>query len=850
MSLASPSSLEEGRYALVRTLGRGGMATVYQAWDARLRVWRAIKVLDETFAPTSAARLRFENEARTMARLRHPNLLSVYDVGTDGARVFLVMDLAPGGSVADHVAEHGPLAPKLACRLIVDVLGALQHAHDNGVVHRDVKPHNLLLDARGAPLVADFGIARVDSAELTRTGAAMGTLAYMAPEQRSAARTVDGRADVYAAGGTLYALITGKEPLDLYVEGAIDWSELPPPLTAVLKRATAWKREDRYPSAAEFASALRAVESELPGEALDRVPVIVDRTTLDPPSEAASQTFDTSRATPTPAPMQRVTAAARPWGPTLGVGVAAGVGLGAALLAAWWAVHPRPVAWTLRPIGERIDEGTPIGGLGFTADGDHLLIGGDNGVQSLSLSTGDREPILELATGYSFDLLPGGGLMLSGQGWPAAMLVHEAGVDRPFGYDGSIARVSPDGVTIAWNDGAALWAAPIAGGARRRVAEVPKGAGVIDLCWASSGAYVVAAVDQGVPSVLAWPVDGGLAKTLYTGDALWLPRETMTIGCGPRDTVWLVLRDGGALVAREVELADPSRSHDLLTFPPDATPTWIARDRAGERMAIDLAYADSTLHLVDGWPGTEAPTSDVHFAAWVDETRLAWIGADGGGILDVASGASVPLDLTGVAVGNPGFDRRLIVASGRVLFAAAPTGDEDATVFELGGGPPRAVAAVPGDGMLACNLERCVLAQIVPAGLALRRFDPAAGTLSSVYGTVPVNGASIGVAPDGSVAIASFGNTLTIVAPDGSSRGYPVPVEECQQVAVGADGVVVISGATARRSSLVRFPLDGTAPTVLAEGSAWIASPTVGPSGRVAWVEERHAHRPSLVEPG
>jgi tRNA A-37 threonylcarbamoyl transferase component Bud32 len=250
----------EGRYQLTDVLGSGGMATVYRAWDTRLKVWRAVKVLAANAAKNADLLARFETEAHTMARLRHPNLLAVHDVGRDGARPWLVMDLAPGGSVHEKLRARGKLAAKRAAEVVIAALAGLQYAHEHGVVHRDVKPHNLLIDAHGTITVADFGIARMLDLEssATRTGTTLGTLAYMAPEQRTRARDVDARADVYAAGATLVALLRGREPYDLHVDTALEEQlvGVPIALARVIRKATRYEPAARWESAAAMRSAL------------------------------------------------------------------------------------------------------------------------------------------------------------------------------------------------------------------------------------------------------------------------------------------------------------------------------------------------------------------------------------------------------------------------------------------------------------------------------------------------------------------------------------------------------------------------------------------------------------------
>jgi tetratricopeptide (TPR) repeat protein len=277
--------LTEPRFAALSELARGGMSTVWRGWDLRLRVWRAIKVLDARAQPE--LRARFEREARAMARLHHRYVLPVHDVLEVDGSLLLVLELAPGGSLADRVARHGPLSPLLAARTMVAVLEALEAAHREGVIHRDVKPHNILLARDGTPLVSDFGIARVLAEEgATRTGIMFGTPAFAAPEQRRDASSVDARADVYAAGATLWYLVTGLLPWEVDRQQAAEWVEigLPAPLASVIERATRYSPDDRYPSAEAMREELQEVQLYLPEEP-DAPLVPDDLPTFPPPEE-------------------------------------------------------------------------------------------------------------------------------------------------------------------------------------------------------------------------------------------------------------------------------------------------------------------------------------------------------------------------------------------------------------------------------------------------------------------------------------------------------------------------------------------------------------------------------------
>ena len=203
-------------YDLDREIGRGGMAIVYRARDLRLKRGVAVKLLPPDLAFRADIRSRFLREAETAARLSHPNIVPIYTVDERDGLVYFVMALVEGESVGDRVKRAGPMPIADARRIVREVADALAYAHANGVVHRDVKPDNILLDANsGRAMVTDFGIARAASdgeARLTATGAAIGTPAYMSPEQCSGDREIDGRSDLYSLGAVAYQMISGTPP--------------------------------------------------------------------------------------------------------------------------------------------------------------------------------------------------------------------------------------------------------------------------------------------------------------------------------------------------------------------------------------------------------------------------------------------------------------------------------------------------------------------------------------------------------------------------------------------------------------------------------------------------------------
>jgi serine/threonine protein kinase len=201
-------TLAAGRYRIERELGHGGMATVHLAHDEELDRPVALKLLPEHLAGDDAFRARFLREARLAGRLSHPNVVRVYDAGDADGRPFIVMEYVPGTSLA----EVGRLAPRRVVELGVQACAGLQHAHDAGLVHRDVKPANLLVREDGVLKVADFGIARAaESTRHTQAGTLLGTAAYLAPEQIAGADATPA-SDVYSLGAVLYELLTGRPP--------------------------------------------------------------------------------------------------------------------------------------------------------------------------------------------------------------------------------------------------------------------------------------------------------------------------------------------------------------------------------------------------------------------------------------------------------------------------------------------------------------------------------------------------------------------------------------------------------------------------------------------------------------
>ncbi len=264
----------DGRYECRDLLGGGGASSVYRAWDAQGSQEVAVKVLLPAAARLERTRARFAREVETMVALDHPNILPVLQWQMSGEMPYFVMPLARS-SLASWVRQRArPLDVAEAVPVLWQAARALAYAHARGVVHRDVKPPNLLLRDDGGLWLSDFGVARMaggaDAARLTHIGDTLGTLAYMAPEQRLDPRRAGPPSDVYGLGATAYFLTTGRRPLELAMS-IVDPDVLlrvPEPLRAWVDQATATGPEDRWPSASAMADAIAQAAESLPPEAL------------------------------------------------------------------------------------------------------------------------------------------------------------------------------------------------------------------------------------------------------------------------------------------------------------------------------------------------------------------------------------------------------------------------------------------------------------------------------------------------------------------------------------------------------------------------------------------------------
>ena len=289
----SPTRVErdtviDGRYRVLKRLGAGGMAEVYCVEDQQLGRRVALKLLHRRFADDEQFVERFRREASSAAGLSHPNIVGIFDRGEWDGTYYIAMEFVEGRTLKDIIRERGPAPPEASADITLQILRAARFAHKRGIVHRDIKPHNVLIDTEGRVRVTDFGIARAGVSDMTETGSVMGTAQYLSPEQAQG-KPVDARSDLYSIGIVLYELLTGRVPFDAESPVSVALMqvsetpvppmelnpEVPPALDAVTLRAMEKDPARRYQDADEFIAALESARSA-PMEILPPPPVVVE----------------------------------------------------------------------------------------------------------------------------------------------------------------------------------------------------------------------------------------------------------------------------------------------------------------------------------------------------------------------------------------------------------------------------------------------------------------------------------------------------------------------------------------------------------------------------------------------
>ncbi|MBQ1427525.1 MAG: Stk1 family PASTA domain-containing Ser/Thr kinase, partial [Aeriscardovia sp.] len=311
MSQFTPQSLAQGRYTVGPVIGHGGMAEVHIGTDTRLGRQVAIKILRPNLANDQVFLARFRKEARSVAQLNNPNIVSIYDTGEEEAEgpdgekekiPYIIMEYVKGQTLREIIRENGALSPTDAGQIIIGILNALEYSHKMGIIHRDIKPSNVMVSEQGVVKVMDFGIARAldDSATtMTQSQGVVGTAQYLSPEQAKG-ENIDMRSDLYSAGCVLYEMLTGRPPFSGDSPVAIAYQHvsqvatppssiipgLPKIWDSVVAKAMTKDRQNRYSTAAEFKRDVQAILSGQKASVEDYNPL----SDLHKPSQDAEKT--------------------------------------------------------------------------------------------------------------------------------------------------------------------------------------------------------------------------------------------------------------------------------------------------------------------------------------------------------------------------------------------------------------------------------------------------------------------------------------------------------------------------------------------------------------------------------
>lgn len=282
------------RYEVLKRVGSGGMADVYMAKDHKLNRNVAVKVLKSEYVEDEKFLKKFETEAQAVARLSHPNIVNIYDVGMEDGINYIVMELAEGITLKEYIRKKGYLSPKETVEISTQIASAISHAHKNHIIHRDIKPQNILVSDTGIIKVTDFGIAKATSSNtVTSTATAMGSVHYISPEQAKG-RFCDEKSDIYSLGITMYEMVTGHVPFDhengvtialMHLQNEITPPSqirdgIPDSLEKIILKCTMKKPEERYQTADDLIADLRLVFEDTSGGYVGVVPAIDDSPTI------------------------------------------------------------------------------------------------------------------------------------------------------------------------------------------------------------------------------------------------------------------------------------------------------------------------------------------------------------------------------------------------------------------------------------------------------------------------------------------------------------------------------------------------------------------------------------------